>query len=261
MSDHLDIEVVDGIATITMNRPEKLNSFTHDMLVKWVDRIVETGRREDVRVAILTGAGRAFSTGGDIQGFAAVAQSTPAEIKAEVAQVQKLTRALTEFEKPIIAAINGFATGGGLDLALACDIRFAAQSAKMAETYARMGLVPGAGGAYLLPRLIGNARALEMLWSTEPVSGEEAERIGLVNHVYPDEELMARTQDFARKIAAAAPLSVQIIKKMVRLGADKDLATGLELAASGLAVVRKSQDHLEAVAAFKEKRTPVFHGK
>jgi enoyl-CoA hydratase/carnithine racemase len=261
MLDHLDIEISEGIATITMNRPEKLNSFTFDMLGQWVEAITETGRRADVRVAILTGAGRAFSTGGDIQGFDAVAASTPAEIKAEVGHMQGLTRALVEFEKPIIAAINGYATGGGLDIALACDIRFAAESAKMAETYVRMGLVPGGGGAYLLPRIVGTARALEMLWSADQISAAEAEKIGLVNHVYPDDELLPRTREFAKKVASAAPLSVRLIKKLVRLGAEKDLPTALELAAAGLAVVRKTEDHQEAVAAFKEKRAPVFHGK
>lgn len=261
MADHLDIEVSEGIATITMNRPEKLNSFTYDMLGQWIEAIAETGRRDDVRVAILRGAGRAFSTGGDINGFNAVAACTPSEIKAEVTHMQGLTRVLAEFEKPLIAAINGFATGGGLDIALACDIRFAAESARMAETYVRMGLVPGGGGAYLLPRIVGTARALEMLLSAEQISAAEAERIGLVNHVYPDGELMVRTREFARKIASGAPISVQMIKKLVRYGADKDLSTALELAAGGLAVVRKTEDHQEAVAAFKEKRIPVFKGK
>ncbi|MNV54875.1 2,3-dehydroadipyl-CoA hydratase [compost metagenome] len=172
-----------------------------------------------------------------------------------------MPRKLAEIDKPVIAALNGFATGGGLDIALACDIRFAAESARFAETYAKMGLIPGAGGAYLLPRIVGTAKALELFWSCDWVEAREAERIGLVNQVFPDAELMDRTYAFARKVADAAPLAVQAIKRVVRLGLDKDLGTALDIVASTMPIVRASEDHQEALAAFKEKRTPRFKGQ
>jgi 2-(1,2-epoxy-1,2-dihydrophenyl)acetyl-CoA isomerase len=262
MSEELQFTVADFIATITLNRPDKLNAFTDAMLAEWLAALDACRSRDDVRVVVITGTGRAFTTGGDIGGFAAHAASPPAKIKSRVQDgIQLVPRKIAEMDKPVIAAMNGIATGGGLDVALACDIRFAAENARFAETYVRMGLIPGAGGAYLLPRIIGAARALEMFWSAEFVDAREAERIGLVNRVFPDHDLMPRTYEFARRVADGAPLAVQLIKRVVRMGLDKDLATGLELAAANLPVVRSSDDHLEAVAAHREKRTPKFKGK
>ena len=261
MSEHLRFEADAFIATITLNRPEKLNAFTDDMLEEWLHALQECRIRDDVRVIVITGTGRAFTTGGDVGGFADSASKSAAGIKSRVQNgVQRLPRAIAEMDKPVIAALNGMAISGGLDIALACDIRFAAESARFAETYARMGLIPGVGGAYLLPRVVGAAKALEMLWSGDFIDARQAERIGLVNKVFPDQELMPRTYEFARRVASSAPLSVQLIKRIVRVGLQADLATGLELAASNLPVVRSSLDHLEAVAAFKEKREPVFKG-
>jgi enoyl-CoA hydratase/carnithine racemase len=262
MSDQLKFEASDAIATITLNRPEKLNAFSDEMLEEWLGALQECRENDGIRVVIITGTGRAFTTGGDISGFAAVASKTAAGIKARAVQgIQRLPLAIAELDKPVIAALNGFATGGGLDIALACDIRFAAESARFAETYVRMGLIPGAGGAYLLPRIVGVAKALELLWSAEFVDAREAERIGLVNKVFADAELMIGTYEFARRIADGAPLAVQLIKRMVRLGLNKDFPTALEIAAANLPIVRASEDHLEAVAASQEKRKPNFKGK
>jgi len=262
MSENLKFEASNGIATITLNRPEKLNAFTDEMLDAWLAALEECRLDDTIRVVVMTGTGRAFSTGGDIGSFATNASKSAASIKARLSEgVQRLPRAIAELDKPVIAALNGIATAGGLDIALACDIRFAAESAKFAETYVRMGLIPGAGGAYFLPRLIGVAKAMELLLSARYVDAREAERIGLVNKVFPDSELMSETYAFARTVAEGAPLAVRLIKRIVRLGLGKDLATGLELAASNLPVVRSSEDHLEAIAAFKEKRPPVFRGK
>jgi 2-(1,2-epoxy-1,2-dihydrophenyl)acetyl-CoA isomerase len=262
MSEELQFEVADFVATITLNRPEKLNAFTDDMLESWLAALDACARREDVRVVVITGTGRAFTTGGDVGRFEGHATATAAEIKSRVRDgVQKLPRRMAELDKPIIAAMNGLATGGGLDVALACDIRFAAESARFAETYVRMGLIPGAGGAYLLPRIVGMAKALELFWSADFIDAREAERIGLVNRVFPDAELMTGTYDFARRLATSAPLAVRLIKRLVRLGLNKDLDTGLELAAANLPIVRSSEDHREALAARKEKREPVFKGK
>ena len=262
MADFLQLTILDSIATITLNRPDRLNAFTDEMLRAWLDALDECRRCDDVRVVVISGTGRAFTTGGDVGRFNEHAASSAADIKSRVQDgIQRLVRAIAEIDKPVIAALNGLATGGGLDIALACDIRFAAESARFAETYVRMGLIPGGGGAYLLPRIVGSSKALEMLWSAAFIDAREAERIGLVNRVYPDDELMRCTLEFATRVAQGAPLAVQLIKRIVRMAQGMDLATGLELAAANMPVVRSSDDHLEALSAFREKRQPVFRGK
>lgn len=262
MSDLLKLEIADGIATITLNRPEKMNAFTAEMMEDWLTALEHCRTAPEVRVIVMTGTGRAFTTGGDIGGFGASSERTPQGIREHlVAGSQRLIRKIAEIGKPVIAALNGFATGGGLDIALACDIRFAAESARFAETYAKLGLIPGMGGAWLLPRVVGVAKALELFWSTDWVDAREAERIGLVNKVWPDAELMPAALAFARKVAESAPLSVQTIKRLVRAGGDQDLTTALDMVASEMTVVRSSEDHKEAVAAFNEKRKPRFTGK
>jgi len=262
MSDLLRFEIDQGIGTITLNRPDKLNAFTDEMLEDWLAALEQCRVDPDVRVVVITGTGRAFTTGGDIGTFADKASQTAAEIRSRLIEGgQRLPRKLDAIDKPILAALNGFATGGGLDIALACDIRFAAESARFAETYARMGLVPGMGGAYLLPRIVGMPKALEMLWSCDWVDAREAERIGLVSQVFADADLMPATLAFARKIAANAPLAVQTIKRVARQGEGKDLAAALEIVASNMPLVRASEDHREAIAAFQEKRAANFKGR
>ncbi|MCC6531141.1 MAG: enoyl-CoA hydratase/isomerase family protein [Burkholderiales bacterium] len=262
MSQFLLSEVVDKVATIRLNRPEKLNAFTDDMIAAWIDLLERYRTADDVHVIVITGSGRAFSTGGDVGKFADYAANTAAGIKARLTEnVQRLVLKVREIDKPVIAAVNGLATGGGVDVALMCDVRFAARSARLAETYVRMGLIPGAGGAYFLPRLVGAAKALELFWSSEPIGAEEALRIGLVNRVFDDDRLAEETQAFARKLAQGAPLAMRLVKKILYQGLESDLRAALDLAASNMPVVRMSEDHKEAVAAFREKREPVFTGR
>lgn len=256
------LDIKDRIATITMNRPEKLNAFTDEMLQGFVAALEQCNTSDEVNVIVVTGAGRAFCSGGDVGSFGDRAKDTAALIKRKLMErTQCLPRKFQEITKPIIAAINGPAYGAGMDITLMCDIRLAGESAKLAETYARMGLVPGAGGAWLLPRVIGTARALEMFWTTEPVTGARAKEIGLVAEVYPDAELMPKAYAFARKIADGAPISIQTIKRLVYQGLAMDFNSALHLVASNMPVVRTSEDHQEAVAAFKEKRKPKFKGR
>jgi len=261
MSESLKFEVANGVATLTINRPEKLNAFTYEMLEAWSKVLEECGQRDDIRVVVLTGAGRAFCAGGDVDSFGAIAATTASAIKREVRYTQQVQRAITRLDKPVIAAINGVATGAGLDIAMACDMRFAAESARMAESYVRLGLLPGFGGAWLLPRLVGLGRAMEILATGDFVEAREAERIGLVNRVYPDAELLTKSLEIAQRIADNPPLSVQAIKRITLAGLGTDFEDALELAASNLPIVRTSEDHKEALAAFKEKRKPVFHSK
>lgn len=256
-------ELAEGVATITLNRPDKLNAFTVEMVDLWAERLEEACRRDDVEAIVFTGAGRGFCAGGDVSlMMRARAGASPAERRSELADhVHRIPRALAATDKPVIAALNGVATGAGLDLALMADLRFAAESACFAETYARMALTPGAGGAYFLPRRVGLAKAFELFWGGEFIDAREAERIGLVNRVLPDGALMAHTLAFARRLAAGPRLAIRATKRLLRQGLASDLATSLDLASAIYGVMATSADHAEAVAAFLEKREPRFSGR
>jgi enoyl-CoA hydratase/carnithine racemase len=261
MSESLKFATADGVATITLNRPERMNAFTWEMLDAWAAALDECQRDDRIHAIIITGAGKGFCSGGDIGEMAARGAQTPLQRRNDLIEhVHRIPLALDALDKPVIAAINGAATGAGLDLALFCDLRYAALSARLGETYVRVGLVPGAGGAWILPRRVGMAKALELFWTGELVDAREAERIGLVNKAVPDEELLPYVQGVAAKIAAGPPLSIRLIKRALREGMASDLRTSLDLIASHYAVVTASADHREAVKAYAEKRKPKFTG-
>jgi enoyl-CoA hydratase/carnithine racemase len=263
MTDQLLFETKDHIATITLNRPDVLNAFTEEMIEAWVAALQECRDNDDIHVVVLTGAGRAFCAGGDVRAMKeSPDRNNPNLTKSRLwDMVQNIPKTLQEMDKPIIAAVNGPATGAGMDMASMCDIRIAAESAKFAESYVRMGLVPGAGGCWFLPRLIGMPKALELLYTADFVEAAEAKEIGLVNHVYPDDELMEQTYKLATKIARRAPISVRLIKRATYQGQRIDLVTHLDQISSHMTIARSSDDHMEAVDAFLEKRHPVFKGK
>ncbi len=261
MTQPVLFEVTDGVGVMTLNRPDKLNAFTQDMLHALVACLDECDSRDDVRVAVLTGMGRGFCSGGDVGGMGGAADNRPHVTKNRIwNDIQAFPKRAARFEKPLIAAVNGVAAGGGMDLALACDIRVAGQSARFAETYARIGLLPGGGGAWFLPRLVGTARALELLWTAEFIDADQAREIGLVNHVYPDVALMTETLALARRIAAMPPLSVRLIKRAVHQGMQADMTTAFDLISSHIAIARAGHDHAEAIAAFREKRLGHYDG-
>lgn len=261
MTDQVLVNVEDGVGTLTLNRPDKLNAFTGDMLNGLIAALDDCEVRDDVAVVVLTGAGRGFCSGGDIGGMGEGHDVRPHVTKDRIWQeIQAFPKRLARFEKPILAAVNGAAVGGGMDLALACDIRIAGESAKFAETYAKIGLLPGGGGAYFLPRIVGRARALELLWTSDFIDGATALEIGLVNHVYPDDELLAETIKLAKRIAAMPPLSIRLIKRTVDQSLRSDMDTAFDLVSSHIAITRSGPDHAEAIAAFKEKRTGKFGG-
>jgi len=262
MNSTIETDVRDAVATITLNRPEKLNAFTDDMLMALVAALDDCERREDVRVVILTGAGRAFCAGGDVTAMGADADNRPGTTKRHIVDtIQAFPRRMATFHIPVIAAVNGVATGGGMDLALACDFRTAARSARFAETYAKIGLLPGGGGAYYLPRIVGVAKALELLLTAEFIDADEALEIGLVGHVFDDESLLEQTRQIAMKIAALPPYSVTMIKKTVYQGLDASLDASLEIVGSHIAVAKASDDHAEAIAAFRDKRPGSYVGR
>lgn len=261
MTEELLFDVENGVATITINRAEKRNAFTDEMVQQWVAWLDECKTRDDVKVIVFTATDRTFSAGGDTGGLAEKARQTPLQAKERMmANSQALTRKVAEIDKPIIAAVNGAAVGGGMDLALMCDIRLACASARFAETYAKMGLVPGVGGSWMLPRIVGTAAALDMFWTSRWVDAEEARAMGIVQRVFPDDSFRADVRDYAETIAQAAPNSVRYIKRLVHQGLTTDLHTHLDTLSSHLALIRTGNDHQEAVAAFKEKRKPNFTG-
>ena len=263
MNENLLFDIRDNIATITLNRPEKLNAFTTEMLNAWADALTECQHNDAVRAVVLTGTGRAFCSGGDVGGLRERKQAeTPMERKESLAsRVHRIPVLMDALDKPVLVAVNGVATGAGLDMALMGDIRIAAESARMAETYIRVGIMAGDGGAWYLPRLVGVPRALELLWTGRFVDAMEAERIGLVNKVVPDHALMDETYEMARVIAAGPPLAVRMMKKCVYQGMTMDVRTHLEQVSSHMALLFATVDHQEALDAFKEKRQPVFAGK
>lgn len=261
MTDQILLEAAEGVATITLNRPEKLNAFTRDMLTGLIEALDECEERADIRAVILTGAGRGFCSGGDVGGMGEGQDNRPHVTKNRIwNEIQAFPKRAARFDKPLIAAVNGVAAGGGMDLALACDIRLAARSARFAETYARIGLLPGGGGAWFLPRLVGTARALELLWTAEFIDAETALSIGLVNHVWDDADLLAQARKLAGRIASMPPLSVRLIKRAVYQGTACDMTTAFDLISSHIAIARAGHDHSEAIAAFREKREGTYEG-
>ena len=256
------LEKAEGIATITLNRPEHLNAFSPGLLAELRAAIEEVRTDDAVRVAIITGAGRAFCAGGDLKTMGARhRERTAVETGRELRDtVQRIPVALRQLGKPVIAAVNGPATGAGCDLAVMCDIRIASANARFAESYVKVGLIPGAGGAYLLPRAVGLSKACELLFTGDMIDATEAARIGLVSTVVPSEELLPTARALAAKIAANPPLSLRYIKNAIYAGQELTLDQLLEHVSLAFGPLSKTEDHQEAVRAFLEKRTPLFKG-
>ena len=248
-------------ATITLNRPRALNALNQELVEELLGAIQEASRDPRIKVLILTGAGRVFCFGADVSEFSRqIATGGPDSGISLLQEVQKIIRLLTSMPKPTIAALNGFATGLGLDLALACDLRVAAQRAKLAEAFISMGLVPDGGGTFFLPRLVGLARAAEMIFTGEPLQASEAERIGLVNRVVPTEDLAKAAQNLADKLAKSPCLALGKAKQALWKNLGGDLDSALQVESQSQMPCLASDDHREAVQAFLEKREPVFRG-
>ena len=254
-------EVRDGIATITLNRPERRNAFNVEMLDLWVEALRDARANDAVQVVVVTGAGRAFCSGGDVGSMSERGDMTGLEHKRWLEVVHRIPLALEELDKPVIAALNGAAAGAGLDMALMCDLRFAAEGARFSEAYVKVGLIPGDGGTYFLPRLIGTARALELIWSGDAFDAQEAFRLGIVNRVVPPDQLMPTVYEFAGRLAKGPAVAIRLAKRAVYAGMRMDLRAHLDMISSHMAVVRQTEDHKEGVRAFAEKREPEFRGQ
>jgi enoyl-CoA hydratase/carnithine racemase len=257
----LEYTVKDRIGTILLNRPGVKNAFTLGMIDEWAGALRSARTDPEVRVVVITGAGDAFCSGVDLGEFTAEATG-PFPLKSVLTErIHRVAYALEDLDKPVIAAVNGTAVGAGMDMALMCDIRLLARSARLSEGYIRVGLVPGDGGCYYLPRLVGMAKALELLWTGDFLDADEALRLGLANHVYPDEDFVTGWRAFARRLADQPPINVQMIKRAAYQSARTDLRTALDLISSHMAVVHSTQDSAEAMAAFRGRRAPDFKGR
>jgi enoyl-CoA hydratase len=248
------------IGVITFNRPQVLNALNHATMVELSAAVDELAGDESVRCIVLTGAGpKAFVAGADINELRAIASSAQASEFA--AWGQAVLFKIENLDKPVIAAINGYALGGGCELAMACDIRVAADSAKLGQPEINLGLIPGYGGTQRLPRLVGKGCAKWMILCGDAISAQEALRIGLVDQVVPAAELMHSARELARKIAAKAPLAVSSAKKCINVGSETDLVTACAFEASQFGLACGTEDRLEGTAAFLEKRPAQFKGR
>lgn len=251
--------VEDHIATITLNRPETLNAFTETMINEWVDAIEAAKVDSKVRVLVVTGAGRGFCSGMNVRGAA-----TGGEVLLPYARrnymrlgVHKVPRALESLDKPYIASINGPAAGAGMDMASMADIRIMSDSARVGMTYVRMGILPGDAGCYFLPRIVGIAKALELIWSGRMINAEEALQIGYVTKVVPHNQLPVATKEFCRQFTQA-PVATQFAKRLVWRGIDLSRNINLEMAEMAMVINSTSPDTKEGPSAWVEKREPMW---
>ena len=256
----LDIVVQDHVATLTLNRPEAMNSIDPGLRAELHAAWKRIKEDDDIRVVILTGAGeKAFCTGSDLKKTMPPKESF-AELTFGRSESDHLLAGL-DTDKPLICAVNGYAMGGGLELALACDIRIASENGVFALSDVRIGSIPGAGGTQRLPRAIGTSNAMLMLLTGDRVDAAEALRIGLVSKVVSREELLPAAQEIARRIAQNAPLSVRSIKRLVTSGADMPLPAALDNERYVFGLLRDTEDRIEGRRAFQEKRAPVYQGR
>jgi enoyl-CoA hydratase/carnithine racemase len=260
--DHLLYDVSDGVATLTLNRPDRLNAISGPMLNGLSQKLRDADRDRDVRVIVLTGAGRGFCSGLDLkdqasgQGIGGGSGSIGRfDLQASPPIVLHTT------DKPVICALNGPAAGYGMDLALGCDIRVASEEAKLGAVFTKRGVIPESGGTWYLPRLLGWARAAEVAFTGRVLDAKECLDLGLVNQVVPSERLMDVTRSLAEEIAGNAPLAVQATKRLMRLGLAESFEANVDHVLSALIPLFQSQDFREGVTAYLEKRPPQFQGR
>lgn len=257
--EYIIYEKNEGVATITLNRPEALNAFSKDVVEEILHALEDIETDEAVRVVVLTGAGeKAFSAGADIKTMVGMTALKARELSF---MGEKLCVGFENLEKPVIAAINGYALGGGLEVAMSCDLRIAAENAKIGQTEINIGLIPGWGGTQRLTRLVGMTKAKEMVFTGRIIDAKTAEQIGIVNMVVPSDKFRETVSQFAKDLASKAPVALKVAKALINKGSDIGLESALALEREGFGVVGSSEDLKEGVSAFTEKRKPVFKGR
>ncbi|MBN1614205.1 MAG: enoyl-CoA hydratase/isomerase family protein [Deltaproteobacteria bacterium] len=249
-------EKKEGIATITLNRPERLNAINYQLAVELDGLMAEVEDDPEARVVILTGAGKGFCAGADIK-----AMADPSAKPLPVGRRYTFFNRIEDMGKPVIAAINGACNGGGLEIALCCDFRIASEEATFGLGEVKLGVIPAAGGTARLPRLIGIGLAKEFLYFGNRVGAQEALRIGMINKVVPPGELLSEANQWAAELCERPPLSLKALKYCVNVGMQMDLASAVEYEAKQAAILTKTEDVMEGMMAFVEKRKPVFKGK
>jgi enoyl-CoA hydratase/carnithine racemase len=256
-------EVEDGIATLTLNRPERLNALGDTLREDLHDAVSTAAADPEVRVMIVTGAGKGFCAGGDVKAMnEGKARGASRPLMEKVAPGRDRTvLALRDAPKPVIAAVNGAAAGAGMNLALACDVRIASTAAKFAQAFVKRGLHPDWGGTYFLPRVVGTAKACELIFTGEVIDAEEALRLGIVSAVHPPETLMAAAHALARKIADGPPIAIRLAKRAIYHSLECDLRQALEFETYAQNICFDTEDAREGIAAFVEKRPPSFRGR
>ncbi len=253
------------VLLITFNRPEARNAYSAEMVDSLLAALAWAEDQPSVRCVVITGAGRAFNAGGDLKlmrQHSGMFEGSPSELAQRYRRtIQRIPKALEDYSKPLIAAVNGAAIGAGLDLACMCDVRVASEAAAFGETFVKIGLVPGDGGAYVLARVVGFAHALEMALTGEIIDARRALAIGLVNHLVAPEALLDRAFEIADLIASNAPVAVQLTRRAFYQAHRQSLIQALETAAAYQGIVQNTDDHLEGVAALLDKRKPDFKGR
>ena len=255
----LTVEQENGIVTLTLNRPEVMNSLNFPLLHALKEQIDQLRFQRDVRVVIMTAAGeKAFCAGADLKERATL---PPEKVREYIFTIRNLFTSIEELNKPVIAAVNGIALGGGTELSLACDIRIAASNATMGLTETRLAIIPGAGGTQRLPRLVGRGKAKELIFTGQRISAEEALKIGLVNKVCDQKDLLDECKKMAAMICEAGPVAIEQAKYAINRGLETDIHTGLAIESNAYWVCIPTKDRLEGLAAFKEKRKPNYIGE
>lgn len=265
----------EGVTTITLNRPEKRNAMSPELMEEFAKALDRVAKDENTRAVVITGAGEAFCAGGDVKLDVAKVGEYVSDMKSKrssrmsiMAQAAKHANALIQpikkiaaMEKPVIAAINGFAVGGGCDLAMVCDIRIASEKAKFGEFYVRRGLVPDLGGTYFLPRLVGISRAKRLIFTGDLIDAKEAESIGLVDEVVPEDQFESAVYDFAKKLAKGPTKAIGAAKREINKALNMNLDESLSAAMSAQLPLIQTEDYKEGYTAFLEKREPVYKGR
>jgi len=249
----------DGMATITINRPEAMNALNAETIPEILSRLDDAEKDDNIKVVVITGAGeKAFCAGLDLKPMRDIKVIKAVEISR---LGQKLTLAIEELGKPVIAAINGYALGGGLELSMACDIRIVSEKARVGQPEVNVGLIPGWGGTQRLPRLVGKGIAKELIFTGKMIDAKTAERIGLVNMVVPPEKLMSAVNELADVIMSKPPIAIRLAKELINSSIETDQGTGLVHEAEAFGILSSTEDYREGVSAFIEKRKPEYKGK